>query len=208
MDPMATRPASRWPRRIGATALFLVVLAVGSDAWVWWSGRRGISRLEETSEPAIVLVPGASVFRSGKPSPVLRQRIEAALEAARVWPNARVVLSGTAIAGGYDEPLAMSNYLVGHGVDSSRLVLDREGISTQASIRNLGSPSGRLVVVSQKWHLPRLVWIAQDAGWDVSGLVAGKGTPGGWENLLREHLVRVANFWDRSFDRIRSGGRG
>lgn len=202
---MAKRPASRWPRRLGASALFFVVLAGCSDFWVWWNGRRGISSLEQAAEPAFILVPGASVFRSGLPSPVLRQRIEVALDAARVWVNARVVLSGTAIAGGYDEPLAMYNYLAGHGIDPQRLILDRKGTSTQESIHNLGAPSGRLVVVSQKWHLPRLVWIAQDRGWDVAGLVAGKGTPSGWENILREHAVRVANLWERTFDRIRTG---
>jgi SanA protein len=196
--------ASGWSRRLGASALLLLVLAGGSDFWVWWNGRRGISSLEQLAEPALILVPGASVFRSGQPSPVLRQRMEVALDAARVWVDARVVLSGTAIVGGYDEPLAMHNYLVGHGIDPRRLVLDREGTSTQESIRNLGAPSGRLVVVSQKWHLPRLVWIARDRGWDVAGLVAGKGSPSGWENLLREHAVRVANLWERNIDRLRS----
>lgn len=203
---MARWSASGWRRRLGASALLLAVAAGGSDFWVWWSGRRGIASLEQLAEPALILVPGASVFRSGRPSPVLRQRMEVALDAARVWGDARVVLSGTAIAGGYDEPLAMCNYLVGHGIDPRRLVLDREGNSTQESIRNLGAPSGRLVVVSQKWHLPRLVWIAQDRGWDVAGLVAGKGTPGGRENILREHAVRVANFWERSFERLLAGG--
>lgn len=203
---MARWSASGWRRRLVASALFLLAIAGCSDFWVWWNGRRGISSLERIAEPAFILVPGASVFRSGQPSPVLRQRVEVALDAARVWIDARVVLSGTAIAGGYDEPLAMYNYLVGHGIDPGRLILDRKGTSTRESIRNLGVPSGGLVVVSQKWHLPRLVWIARDRGWDVAGLVAGKGSPGGWENILREHAVRIANFWERNFEGLLAGG--
>lgn len=115
--------------------------------------------------------------------------------AAGRWPQARLVLSGSAIAGGYDEPGAMRRFLVDLGVDSSRLVLDREGRNTRSSIRNLGPASGNLVIVSQRWHLSRAVWLARRRGWQAQGLVAGLGSPAGWENLAREHLVRIQNFW-------------
>ena len=182
---------------IGTSVLGLLFLALGSDLWVWWSGSGGIVTLETLSEAKIILVPGASVLRSGRPSPVLRQRMETALEASKIWPEARLVLSGSAIRGGYDEPLAMRNYLREHGVELARMQFDREGRNTRASIWNLGPPSGELVVVSQRWHLSRAVWLARQRGWRVQGLVAGKGTPAGWENLLREHVVRVENFWER-----------
>lgn len=178
-------------------ALVLGLMAVGSDYWVWLRGSRSIVTLAEVSKPRIILVPGASVLRSGRLSPILRQRMDVALAAVRAWPEAVVVLSGTAIQGGYDEPWAMRNYLVNQGVDSSRLVLDREGRNTRASIENLGRPMGRLAVVSQRWHLSRAIWIAGAEGWDAQGVVAGGGTSAGWENLCREHLVRIQNFWGR-----------
>ena len=173
----------------------LVLLAASSDMWVWWKGSARLVVLPELQAPDILLVPGASVLRNGTPSPVLRQRLETAAEAARNWPRAQLVLSGTAIAGGYDEPLAMRNFLLEHGLDSTRLVLDPQGRNTRASLDNLGAPSGRLAVVSQHWHLPRAVWLAERRGWQVQGLVAGRGTPDGWENLVREHFVRIQNFW-------------
>jgi vancomycin permeability regulator SanA len=173
----------------------LFLLACGADCWVWWKGSDGLVGLEAVSSPEIILVPGASVLRNGSPSPILRQRVEMAYQAARKWPDSRLVLSGSAIAGGYDEPWAMRNFLVEHGIDSSRLVLDREGRNTRSSIRNLGEASGNLVIVSQRWHLSRAVWLARARGWHVQGLVAGRGTAAGWENLVREHLVRIQNFW-------------
>jgi vancomycin permeability regulator SanA len=113
----------------------------------------------------------------------------------------RIVLSGTAVAGGYDEPRSMRNYLVDHGVDSLRLRLDRAGTSSAASIANLGPPAGRLAVVSQRWHLARLCWLAGQSGWKVRGLAAGlEGSPN-WANVLREHFVRAENFWERIFHR-------
>lgn len=151
-------------------------------------------------EPDIILVPGASVLRNGRLSPILRQRVEAALNVARTWPSARLVLSGTAIVGGYDEPLAMRNYLMDHGVDSGRLVLDRGGRNTRASMKNLGAPAKGLVIVSQHWHLPRAIWLARKQGWTAQGLVAGEGTPDGGENIVREHFVRMVNFWGQFVD--------
>jgi SanA protein len=155
--------------------------------------------------PDLLMVPGASVLRNGRPSPVLRQRVEVALAAARRWPSMRIVLSGTAVAGGYDEPRSMRNYLVDHGVDSLRLHLDRSGTSTAASIANLGAPVGRLAVVSQKWHLARLCWLAGQSGWNVQGLAAGPEGIQSWEYVLREHFVRAENFWERIFHR--AGGQ-
>lgn len=173
----------------------LILVAASADFWVWWRGSSAIVNLEEMAAPDIILVPGASVLRNGRPSPVLRQRIETAVGAARLWPLAKMVLSGSGIAGGYDEPGAMRRYLIEHGIDSTRLVLDRKGRNTRASITNLGVPEGRLVVVSQRWHLARAIWLAKIQGWPVEGLVAGSGTSAGWENLVREHFVRIQNFW-------------
>lgn len=195
-------PSSRSRGRRWLLAILGIVLVAWliPDLWVYW---RGISLADRASAaaPGLLLVPGASVLRNGKPSPVLRQRVETALEAARRWPSTRIVLSGTAVVGGYDEPLSMRNYLLEHGVDSLRLILDREGTSTRTSINNLGRPTGSLAVVSQRWHLARACWLAEMAGWDVRGLVAGPGTSAGWENILRENFVRAQNFWELIFRR-------
>jgi vancomycin permeability regulator SanA len=192
---VGTLRTSGWKHGLRWIAAVFFLSACGADFWVWWKGSDGLVVLAATSSPRIILVPGASVLRNGSPSPVLRQRIEMAFQAAREWPESRIVLSGSAIAGGYDEPLAMRKFLVEHGIDSTRLVLDREGRNTRSSIRNLGEPSGNLVVVSQRWHLPRAVWLARLRGWNAQGLIAGGNSPAGWENLAREHLVRIQNFW-------------
>ena len=202
MGRFFARPGSHRIRGLAWIAGLAVVL--GPDLWVLARGSRLVLRAEEIAAPHIVLVPGASVLRNGKPSPVLRQRVETALFAARRWPEARVVLSGSAVAGGYDEPLAMRRYLLEHGVDSARLLMDRGGVNTRSSVLNLGPPRGGLVIVSQRWHLARACWLALQSDWDVHGLAAGEDAPAGWENLLREHLVRTANFWERIFHRLRS----
>lgn len=190
-----------WSKKKAVATALLVAVAVFCllpDVWILHSGGRWVVPFDAMEAPEVVVVPGASVLRNGKPSPILRQRVQEALWAARRWPLARIVLSGTA-DGGYDEPLAMSKYLKEHGIDTSRLVLDREGWSTRETISNLGAPHGRMLVVSQRWHLSRALWIARRLDWDAWGLVAGREAPSGWDNLLREHAGRVANFWQMAW---------
>jgi len=202
MGSFFARPWSHRLRRLAWIAGLAVLL--GPDLWVLATGSRLVLPIDAIPAPEVLLVPGASVLRNGKPSPVLRQRVEKALFAARRWPDSRIVLSGSAVTGGYDEPLAMRRYLLEHGIDSARLSMDRGGVNTRSSVLNLGTPRGGLVIVSQKWHLARACWLARQSGWDVRGLTAGEDAPAGWENLLREHLVRTANFWERIFHRPRS----
>ncbi|HOX51778.1 MAG TPA: YdcF family protein, partial [Fibrobacteria bacterium] len=196
----------KWTRRrtVAVTLGSLLCLAfLGPDLWVLHQGSRWMIPFDSVQAPEIVVVPGASVLRNGKPSPVLRQRVQEALWVARRWPEARLVLSGTA-DGGYDEPLAMRRYLKEHGIDTARLVLDREGLSTRDAFLNLGKPSGRILVVSQEWHLPRSLWLARELGWEAWGVVAGRDAAAGWGNHLREHAGRAANFWQMAWRKATS----
>lgn len=192
--PLASSSNWRWNRFAGSFVAILLGLGLAADLIVYLSGRRAILDTPSGPEPAWIVVPGASVHRDGKPSQILEGRMIKALEAAAAWPHARILLSGTSIPGGYSEPDAMRTWiLVQGGVDGSRLVLDRAGTSTRATIDHLGPPSGRIAIVSQDWHLPRALWYARGAGWDAVGLV----TPQRGSNLktrLREHIVRSAYF--------------
>jgi vancomycin permeability regulator SanA len=119
--------------------------------------------------------------------------METAVLAAEAWPEALLLLSGTAIPGGYSEPEAMRRWSLERGISPERIVVDRSGTDTRATIRNLGTPSGNLVIVSQGWHLPRALWSARRKGWSATGLVAPTT---GWSprTRLREHVVRAVYF--------------
>lgn len=192
--PLASSRARRWTRLVGSATVILLGLGLAADIFVYFSGRRGILDAPIGPEPAWIVVPGASVRRDGKPSPILEARLFKALEAAAAWPHARILLSGTSIPRGYSEPDAMRTWMIVHGgLDGSRLVVDRAGTSTRATVDQLGPASGRIAIVSQDWHLPRALWYARGAGWDAVGVMA----PQRGSNLktrLREHVVRSAYF--------------
>lgn len=193
---MPTPAAQRVARSLGlwrGIALLLFGVLLFGDAWVYLRGSRGMMSAPEGPPPRWIVVPGASVHRDGTPSPVLGDRLEAAVEAASTWSDSRLFLSGTAIPGGYSEPEAMRRWLLHRGVASDRIVLDRNGTDTRTTIANLGPPTGRIVIVSQQWHLPRALWTARGQGWTALGLVAASETDD-FRFRLREHVVRMAYF--------------
>jgi len=188
-------PRSRFRLRRWAAGVFLALLLGGlvADVAVLVAGRAGVATGPVGPAPRWIVVPGASVRRDGSLSGVLKARMDAALAAANAWPGALLLLSGTAIPGGYSEPEAMRRWALEHGVSSERIVLDRAGTDTRGTIRNLGQPSGSIVIVSQGWHLPRALWSARRAGWSATGIVAASA---GWSprQRLREHVVRAVYF--------------
>lgn len=193
---MPTPATQRVARSLGlwrGIVLCLFGILLFGDAWIYLRGSRGMSSAPEGPAPRWIVVPGASVHRDGTPSAVLADRLESAAKAAAVWHDSRLFLSGTAIPGGYSEPEAMRRWLLDRGVAADRIVLDRNGTDTRSTIVNLGAPTGRIVFVSQEWHLPRALWTARDEGWTAAGLVAPSERDD-FRFRLREHVVRMAYF--------------
>jgi len=188
------RKPALWAFGLGAT---LAATLATPDYWVWQAGRHNLLMSPQGVQPRLVVVPGASVYRDGRLSPILKERVDAALLALKAWPEASVLFSGTAIPGGYDEVGAMQRYAASRGLDSSRILLDGKGQSSQETIARirLFQPRGGLVVmISQSWHLPRCLWLGKSQ--NIKGLSCDR--PRAWSGLLprmREHCARIANFW-------------
>ena len=68
----------------------------------------------------VLLVFGAAIRRSGKPSPVLRRRLEAAVEAGKRAKDPLYVVSGAAAGDGPPEAMVMRQTLLEHGVPRAR----------------------------------------------------------------------------------------
>lgn len=190
--PAAQRAARSLGLWRGIVPALLAVLLFG-DAWVYLRGRQDMFLLPIGPQPRWIVVPGASVRRDGTPSPILQDRLEAAIHAASAWPQSRLFLSGTAIPGGYSEPEAMRKWLLARSIAPDRMVLDRNGTDTRTTFANLGVPAGQVVVVSQDWHLPRALWAARDLGWTARGLLAPSAVDD-FRFRLREHAARMAYF--------------
>lgn len=141
----------------------------------------------------VALVPGASVFRSGKPSPVVEARLRAAQSLLANGKVDKILVSGTR-HGDYDEADAMRTWLVRAGVDEGKIAIDQAGLRTLDSVVRASSLFGvkRLIVCTQAFHLPRAVFLARRAGIDAIGLKAGGSlAETGFYDLARESLATV-----------------
>jgi SanA protein len=185
-----------------AVNLLLLVAVVLIGGWFISTYMEVKARPEIFESPAempdvdAVIVPGASVYRSGKLSPVLERRMDAALGLAFERPGTKLVLSGTTVPQGYSETRAMREYAVGRGFPPGDVLVDDGGRSTFLTLYNCRAVFGfrRVALVSQNYHLPRALYIARRLGLQGYGLrvqpTAGGGS--GWN--AREWFSRVKDF--------------
>lgn len=101
---------------------------------------------------------------------------------------------------GYDEPVAMRDSLMKHGVDSIRIILDYDGTRTLNSIAKMRDVycQDSITIISQEYHNERALYQAKHLGIDAIGFNAktpGKRTTW-WRNRGREVLARVKLFMD------------
>jgi SanA protein len=140
------------------------------------------------------IVLGASVYRSGRPSPAVEDRLAAALELWRAGKIRRILVSGDHRPDVYDEADAMGRWLLRAGVAPEHLALDRAGARTWDSMVRAASVFDvkSAVVCTQAFHLPRATFLARRAGIDAVGLEVGGGVAdAAWRDLLRESFATV-----------------
>jgi vancomycin permeability regulator SanA len=159
-----------------------------------------------------VVVFGARVYASGEPSPLLADRIRTGVELYRAGLAPILVMSGGDGADGFNEALVMRDQAIAAGVDPGAILVDRVGVSTEATVadtmamltgraRSQGASSLRLMAVSQAYHLPRVQLAFAAAGIDVltvptvdaqpigeMPILIAREVPAFWAYYLRECL--------------------
>jgi uncharacterized SAM-binding protein YcdF (DUF218 family) len=155
-------------------AILLAVIALlGSVAYT--SRRIEQQSTRDEARPAdVILVLGAAEYR-GRPSPVLRARLDHALELynQRLAP----LLLTTGGAGGdpvFTEAGVGRSYLMTKGVPSEAIIVEDEGESTLESTAMAGEIMRRMglhsaIVVSDGYHIYRVKKMLQFRGMNVYG---------------------------------------
>jgi len=143
------------------------------------------SAVDEVKPADILLVLGAAEYR-GKPSPVLRARLDHALTLYRKGLAPRILTTGG--AGGdpvYTEGAVGRSYLVSQGVPSEAIVVEPEGESTMQStaaaaeiMRRMGLKS--CIVVSDGYHIYRVKKMLEFRGLTVYGSPRSSNPPNDW----------------------------
>jgi uncharacterized SAM-binding protein YcdF (DUF218 family) len=157
-----------WNAMVGAAAVFLFLVA-----YVAVRIERQSSR-DEAQPADVILVLGAAEYR-GRPSPVLKARLDHAFELYRKGLAPRILTTGG--AGGdpvFTEGGVGRTYLMSRGVPSEAIVVEGEGESTLQStalaaeiMRRMGLHS--VIVVSDGYHIYRVKRMLQSRGMTAFG---------------------------------------
>jgi vancomycin permeability regulator SanA len=105
-----------------------------------------------------------------------------------------ILMSGEKSGEYYDEPAAMKKYAEEMGVDPSRILVDNKGFSTFESMTRVKDEYGfdNVIVITQKYHLYRALYIAEDAGIEALGVSADlRPYRNQFVREIREILARV-----------------
>jgi vancomycin permeability regulator SanA len=139
---------------IALAALVLFVVAVAPCLVIVVVGLR-----DGAHQADLAVVLGNKVESDGSPSPMLKARLDHAVELYREGYFQRVLVSG-GHKEGYDEALSMGRYLEANGVPREAIFEDNKGFNTWETARNTAAflhehHLTSVLVVSQYFHMPR-----------------------------------------------------
>lgn len=144
-----------------------------------------------------IIILGAGVRDDGSMSDMLRDRMDTGIRLYFEGAAEKIIVSGDHGTEGYDEVNTMKQYAIECGVESSDIFMDHAGFSTYESIVRAKEifEVKSAVVVTQRYHLYRALYIAQYCGLDAVGVSADLHTYAGQGYRdAREMLARCNDF--------------
>lgn len=144
-----------------------------------------------------IIVLGCKVKNDGTPSDMLRDRLDRGIELYKAGTANKIIMSGDHGTVEYDEVHAMKSYAVDAGIPSEDVFMDHAGFSTYESMYRASEifEADKVIIVTQKYHLYRAVYIAQSLGLDSYGVASDYHTYAGQTmRNAREVLARTKDF--------------
>ncbi|WP_224362516.1 SanA/YdcF family protein [Hyalangium versicolor] len=176
---------------LGGALAVLGVLALSRFVQTRYQDR--IVPLSTAPEAPVVLVFGAGLAPGGVPSAVLAQRLDTAIALWKAGKARAVLVSGDNSDRFHDETHAMRRYMLERGLPEQAVLGDDSGLSTYDSCVRAFTvfQVRKALLVTQGFHLPRALYIANSVGMDAWGVAADEGRPSTRRYLVREMFSRV-----------------
>jgi uncharacterized SAM-binding protein YcdF (DUF218 family) len=145
-------------------------------------------------EPDAIVVLGAQVLPGGRPSTALRRRVDHAVAVASPLGDVPFLMCGGVGAEPPAEAVVMRRIAVQSGIAPERVILEDRSRTTlqqaEEAARLVGAAGWRRVlVVTDRYHLPRAVFLFRRAGLDAAGSGCGRGDGSlvrWWAGAMRE----------------------
>jgi SanA protein len=150
-------------------AALLIVPRIITTVYGW----SRIHSVDSAPVEPVAIVFGAGLSRSGRPTPILRDRVETAAQLYLAGKVEKLLMSGSGSAT-RNEPEAMREYALSLGVPSEAILLDDGGLRTYDTCLRARDVFGltSATLVTQGWHLPRALFLCNALGVRATGVEA------------------------------------
>ena len=181
-----------------------VCLIIGLSPFIWrkgvqWSYGRSIYTTDTTPADQVAIVFGAAIYGNDRLSPILRDRMDTAVQLYLDGSVQTILVSGDNRFEDYDEPGAMMAYAIEQGVSPDDIQPDYAGRRTYDTCyraREIFQVESA-ILVTQQFHLPRALFTCQQLGLEAVGVEADLRPyrDAGWYEF-RETAATAVALWD------------
>ena len=181
-------------------ALLIGIAAVSLSVYMVKATEKNVftaDTFKDDEKADCILILGAGV-KDGKPKPMLRDRLLTGIELYKSGAAKKIIMSGDHGRADYDEVNVMRAFALEQGVRAEDIFLDHAGFSTYDSVYRAKNIFGaeNIIIVSQKYHLYRALYIAEGLGVKSAGVSADLNTYGGQlKRDIREIIARDKDFF-------------
>lgn len=179
--------------------IILITIVLGINFYVKKSTKDQIIKEDEKTKLTdidCIIILGAGVW-GDKPSPMLEDRLIEGIKLYKNNTSNKIIMSGDHGREEYDEVNTMKIYAIEKGIPSENIFMDHAGFSTYESIYRAKEIFGakKVVIVTQKYHLYRALYIANRLGIEAYGVGSDpRQYEGATRRELREILARNKDF--------------
>ena len=155
------------------------------------------SSIDELHTAQTVIILGAGVTSQGELSPIFKDRVDTAVAVYVAGKVGKILVSGDNSSLAYNEVVPVQEYLVQLGIPSEDIFLDYAGFDTYDTMYRARAVFAvdSAIVVTQAFHLPRAVFLADVLGIEVEGIPASSYKTS-TRNFWREVAARVKAILD------------
>ena len=179
--------------------IVIVGIIMGINYYVILSTKNRIITENQAKDLAnidCILILGAGIW-GDKPSPMLEDRLLQGIELYKEGVAPKIIMSGDHGRENYDEVNVMKQFAIDRGVPSEDIFMDHAGFSTYESVYRAKEifQCKKVVIVTQKYHLYRSIYIGKKLDMDCYGVGADpRKYAGQFMREIREIAARDKDF--------------
>lgn len=159
---------------LAAAIVFICAVIVNNNQAYMKDSPEAFSEIN-LGDKRIALVLGGGIGRDNQPTDIVKSRLDAAAELYFSGVIEKILVSGDNRFVNYNEPFVMQTYLESYyGIPAASIQQDSAGRSTYESCDRAKHIFGldTLIVVSQRSHVPRAIYLCRSFGIEAYGFPA------------------------------------